>query len=67
MSSGFVNWMVLNEPRRRFHARRRIREEKELTSFTAKVRRGAPTNTGSGDIRNLWRSIYLHRQLKLNN
>ena len=36
MSSGFVNWMVLNEPRRRVG--REGREEKEFTSSMGKVR-----------------------------
>ncbi|CAA9332672.1 hypothetical protein AVDCRST_MAG84-1950 [uncultured Microcoleus sp.] len=36
MSSGFVNWRVLNEPRRR--QGREGREEKEFTSSMGKVR-----------------------------
>ena len=62
MSSGFVNRMVLNEPRRR--KGREGREEKEFTSSTGKVRLGAPRNWGSADIRNVWGSTYLNRKLK---
>ena len=36
MSSGFVNWIVLNEPRRR--EEREGREEEEFTSLTGKPR-----------------------------
>jgi len=49
--------MVWNEPMKLALAllwRRRIREEKEFTSSTGKVRLlGVPTNKGSGDIRNI--------------
>jgi hypothetical protein len=62
MSSGFVKWMVLNEPRRR--EGREGREKKEFTSCTGKVRIAHLGIGGSADIRNVWRSTYLNRQLK---